>query len=212
MAPSAPPEALPFGPPASGASPYGPPVQAPAPQFGQAPPYGQAPGQPYLNPFQYSGVPGQPQGLPPRPKTNLTPLRISLGVAGVFVVGLVVTSVALFSAQRDKAGQSAVRTDLRLAAGEINAFYLDADEFSVISVDTSFEGHNLYCDDGGTGWGYSTCDSVTPVVTFPASDGVTLFGWGEGSEDWCVEGSHEGSDQVMSISAQDGLRENWACP
>jgi hypothetical protein len=130
-------------------------------------------------------------------------------VVAALVVAAVVASIALFAGQRQRAGQAALRADLRVMGAEISGFYAEPDTTASVTVQTVGGEHQLYCEGDGTIYG--ECDGVTPVFTTPAADGVSLSGSGRGRDDWCVEARHDDLDQVFRISALEGLREDGGC-
>lgn len=130
---------------------------------------------------------------------------VELLVVMIIIGILAAIAIPVFMNQREKARDTAARSDVSTLGKEIATYYVDAQD-ALVAADVSATGTPLHYEVDGNEVGLAS-DGVTAAVLDPGSTDLV-----EASTTWCVEVQYTGGslDGAVSYSAEGGLADE-AC-
>jgi type IV pilus assembly protein PilA len=129
---------------------------------------------------------------------------VELLVVMIIIGILAAIAIPVFMNQREKARDTAARSDVSTLGKEIATYYVDAQD-ALAAGDVTITDGQYFVDGNAVGL---ASDGITAAVLTPGSTDVV-----EASTSWCVEVQYTGGsleDEAVSYSAEGGLADT-AC-
>jgi hypothetical protein len=130
---------------------------------------------------------------------------IGVGTFLMPIITIAAVAVPLYVNQRHKADESAVRSDLRILASEVQTWWVDETTPPELDIRVGEWGDRVYyMEDPDHVWGYE----VTRVSGAVDQDSLMLTG--DGQDNWCVSLAGTRGD-VHRMTAARGLEDGLDC-